>query len=106
MSLFGALSSVVERLPYTQLVGGSNPSARTLFLGAALASLMTVPCQASEPSPRQGPVYVIPIQGEIQKGLVYIVRRGVKDALANHASALVLDMNTPGGEGEIGRAHV
>ena len=100
MSFCGALSSVVERLPYTQLVGGSNPSARTLLLGAALASLITVPCQASEPSPRQGPVYVIPIQGEIQKGLVYIVRRGVKDALANHASALVLDMNTPGGEGE------
>ncbi|NBQ56020.1 MAG: hypothetical protein EBU36_05165, partial [Verrucomicrobia bacterium] len=47
-----------------------------------------------------GPVYVIPIQGEIQKGLVYIVRRGVKDALEAQASALVLDMNTPGGEGE------
>ncbi|NBR45559.1 MAG: serine protease, partial [Verrucomicrobia bacterium] len=47
-----------------------------------------------------GSVYVIPIQKEIQKGLVYIVRRGVKDAMENNASALVLDMDTPGGEGE------
>ena len=47
-----------------------------------------------------GPVYIVPIQKEIQKGLVYIVRRGVKTAMENQASALILDMNTPGGEGE------
>ena len=98
MSFFGALSSVVERLPYTQLVGGSNPSARTLPL---LLSLLLVGAAypAGEPQP-SGPVYIIPIQGEIQKGLVYSVRRGVKEALAARASALILDMNTPGGEGE------
>ena len=98
MLLFGALSSVVERLPYTQLVGGSNPSARTLFL--LLALLFTPLGSPASETPSPGPVYVIPIQGEIQKGLVYVVRRGVKEALAAHASALILDMNTPGGEGE------
>ena len=94
-----ALSSVVERLLYTQLVGGSNPSARiVLFL--VLSPFVLPAVHAQDARPPAGPVYVLPIQKEIQKGLVYIVRRGVKDAMENNASALVLDMNTPGGEGE------
>ena len=92
-----ALSSGVERLLYTQLVGGSNPSARTLLLAVLLVG---PPTSFSAPISPIGPVYVLPIQGEIQKGTVYVVRRGVKAALAANASALVLDMNTPGGEGE------
>ena len=97
--LFRALSSGVERLLYTQLVGGSNPSARIPFL---LLLALTIPLRAEDSgsTPVPGPVYVLPIQKEIQKGLVYIVRRGVKDAMENNASALVLDMDTPGGEGE------
>ena len=92
-----ALSSGVERLLYTQLVGGSNPSARTLLLAIFLVGPSA---SFSAPTSPIGPVYVLPIQGEIQKGTVYVVRRGVKAALAANASALVLDMNTPGGEGE------
>ena len=95
--LLRALSSAVERLPYTQLVGGSNPSARILLLTLFLSSC---PFTYSAPTSPAGPVYVLPIQGEIQKGTVYVVRRGVKAALEAKASALVLDMNTPGGEGE------
>ncbi len=95
--LLRALSSAVERLPYTQLVGGSNPSARILLLTLFLSSC---PFTYSAPPSPAGPVYVLPIQGEIQKGTVYVVRRGVKAALEAKASALVLDMNTPGGEGE------
>ncbi|NCY21371.1 serine protease [bacterium] len=79
------------------MVGGSNPSARKLLL---LTFLFVAPAYPDTESPIPGPVYILPIQGEIQKGLVYIVRRGVKDALAAHASALILDMSTPGGEGE------
>lgn len=100
MFLFRALSSAVERLPYTQLVGGSNPSARTLLGFVALFFFAAPTHLPAESTSTPGPVYVIPIQGEIQKGLVYIVRRGVKAALDARASALVLDMNTPGGEGE------
>lgn len=97
--LFCALSTVVVRLLYTERVGGSNPSARILFL---LSLGLALPIQAQEApnTSAPGPVYVLPIQKEIQKGLVYIVRRGVKDAMENNASALVLDMDTPGGEGE------
>ena len=92
-----ALSSGVERLLYTQLVGGSNPSARIVLMAVLLAG---PPTSFSAPTSPIGPVYVLPIQGEIQKGTVYVVRRGVKAALEAKASALVLDMNTPGGEGE------
>ena len=73
--LIRALSSAVERLPYTQLVGGSNPSARILLFALFLSSC---PFTYSAPTPPTGPVYVLPIQGEIQKGTVYVVRRGVK----------------------------
>ncbi len=94
--MLSALSSGVERLLYTQLVGGSNPSARILPL-----LILALPLQsAATPRESGGPVYVIPIQGEIQKGTVYVVRRGVKNAMEANASALVLDMDTPGGEGE------
>jgi len=42
-------------------------------------------------------VYVIPIKGMIERGLQYVVRRGVNQAIANNASAIIFDMDTPGG---------
>jgi membrane-bound serine protease (ClpP class) len=42
-------------------------------------------------------VYVLPIREEIMPPLVYLVRRGVKEAMENQADLLVLDMETPGG---------
>ena len=47
-----------------------------------------------------GPVYIIPVQGEIEKGLVWVIRRGIEEAEAGNASAIVLDMNTNGGAGD------
>lgn len=43
-------------------------------------------------------VYVIPVQGEIGKPVLYILRRGLKEAIDQKADAVVLDMSTPGGE--------
>ncbi len=42
-------------------------------------------------------VYVIPIRDEIGSSMVYIVRRGIKEAMAAKAGLVVIDMNTPGG---------
>jgi membrane-bound serine protease (ClpP class) len=42
-------------------------------------------------------VYVVPIREEIMPPLVYLVRRGVKEAMENKADLLVVDMDTPGG---------
>jgi membrane-bound serine protease (ClpP class) len=43
------------------------------------------------------PVYVIPIKGQIERALVYAIRRGVNEADQAHAGAIIFDMDTPGG---------
>ncbi len=45
-------------------------------------------------------VYVLPIRTDIQPALVYLVRRGVKDAMDADADLLVIDMDTNGGNGQ------
>jgi len=42
-------------------------------------------------------VYILPIREDIMPPLVYLVRRGVKEAMAAKADLLVLDMETNGG---------
>ena len=42
-------------------------------------------------------VYVIPIREDIEPPLTYLVRRGVKEAMAAKADLIVLDMKTNGG---------
>ncbi|MFI5335326.1 MAG: nodulation protein NfeD [Opitutales bacterium] len=46
-------------------------------------------------------VVVIPVTGEIARPLLYIMRRGLKEAVEQHATAVVLDINTPGGEMDV-----
>jgi membrane-bound serine protease (ClpP class) len=53
------------------------------------------PAQAEQQS--RGGVYVIPIQDQIVAPLLYLVRRGVKEAMEARAEVLILDMDTPGG---------
>lgn len=42
-------------------------------------------------------VVIIPIHDEIGEPTLYIVRRGLKEAIAQHADVVVLDLKTPGG---------
>jgi membrane-bound serine protease (ClpP class) len=60
-----------------------------LFLAAA--------CQAAEPQLREGAVVVLPVKGEISQAQFYFLRRILKDAEAAKVSAVILDMDTPGG---------
>ena len=43
-------------------------------------------------------VVVIPIRAQIAKPELFILRRGLKDAIENKVDTIVLDMETPGGE--------
>lgn len=43
-------------------------------------------------------VYVIPVEGMIERGLLYSMRRGMEEARRQGASAVILDMDTPGGK--------
>lgn len=51
----------------------------------------------SAPNSSQKIVYIIPVKGEIERGLVYLIQRGVKEAEENQASLIILDMDTQGG---------
>lgn len=42
-------------------------------------------------------VYVIPIDGPIEPALLYVIRRGVDEAITVKADAIILTMDTPGG---------
>lgn len=46
------------------------------------------------------PVYVIPVEGEIEKGLVWVIRRGLNEAEENGAGAIILHMDTNGGRAD------
>lgn len=59
--------------------------------------LLAAVCQAAEPQIREGAVVVIPIEGEVNEAQFYFLRRILKDAETDKASAIILDMNTPGG---------
>src|SRR3989454_12731045 len=52
---------------------------------------------AESATPDQKKVYVLPIRDGIMPPLVYLVRRGIKEAMEAHADLLVLDMDTNGG---------
>ncbi len=63
---------------------------------APAAQLPQLPEKFSAQSPAV--VYVVPIQGEISAPQLYILRRALKEAIASQANAVVLDMDTLGGE--------
>lgn len=50
---------------------------------------------ATEPAAKR--VFVIPVREQIGSAVLYVVRRGVKEAIEQNADAIVLDMKTPGG---------
>lgn len=43
------------------------------------------------------PVFVVPVRSEIGSAVLYVIRRGVKEAIAADARGIVIDMKTPGG---------
>lgn len=51
--------------------------------------------------PGQPRVFILPIRDDIMPPLVYVVRRGVKEAMEANAEALILDMNTDGGRVDV-----
>ena len=83
---------------------------RAFLLFPLLAAIMTSVAQepalpgssktAPAPTPAvDGPtrVYVIPVRDEISTPTVYILRRGLKEAIERKADVVVLEMDTPGG---------
>lgn len=56
--------------------------------------------RAAEPAgevPAVARAFVIPVQTQIAKPILYVIRRGLKEAIEENADVVVLDMKTPGG---------
>ncbi len=80
-------------------------------VGSRAAETETGPAPAPAPPPEAAPetapetarpagpvkVVVIPIRQEIAKPILYVLRRGLKEAIENKADVVLLDMKTPGG---------
>jgi membrane-bound serine protease (ClpP class) len=66
-----------------------------VLVGFAGTALPTPAATNATGAPRK--VYVLPIRDDIMPPLVYLVRRGVKEAMEAKADLLVLDMETNGG---------
>ena len=46
-------------------------------------------------------VYVVPVRDDIMPPILYVIRRGVKEAMAAEADCIILDMETNGGRVDI-----
>lgn len=46
---------------------------------------------------KSGPVYIIPVDQDIERGLQKFMERGFKEATEMNASLIILEINTPGG---------
>ncbi len=63
-----------------------------LVCGVALSQV-----QAAEPARANGPVIVVPIRTEVSQAQFFLLRRALKEAEREGASAFIIDMQTPGG---------
>lgn len=85
-----------------------RPNSRPLLVGAALLAVLTVSIPSAGPhgiqdvdplptTDRGGPVHVVPVTGTVELGLSPFIGRALEEAEAAGASAVVLDLDTPGG---------
>jgi membrane-bound serine protease (ClpP class) len=69
------------------------------FVAAALAadSALTVEGKLNDSARGKTRVVVIPAREQVDSPLLFIIRRGLKEAIEEKADVVVLDMKTPGG---------
>ncbi len=69
-----------------------------LLFAALLAVSAGAAAESDLPAPApEAPVYIIPIRGQIEGALLYVIRRGLAEAEQRNAAAVVFVMDTPGG---------
>ncbi len=66
-------------------------------LALFVAAVLGADIKSAEAPAASKKVYILPIRDDIMPPLVYLVRRGVKEAMEAKADLLVLDMETNGG---------
>lgn len=105
------MKSLVGKIPcYSNTRGlacrfsaGIVPSVRQFLSGmfaAAMALLPAGPARAAESVAGEtapAKVVIIPVRSQIAKPALYVLRRGLKQAIEQNVDTIVLDMETPGG---------
>jgi membrane-bound serine protease (ClpP class) len=71
-----------------------------VFAAGLMVATMRADAPAAAGPAKAAVVFVIPVHGEIADPILYIVRRGLKDAIAQKADLVVLDMDTLGGSAD------
>ncbi|QBG46499.1 hypothetical protein EGM51_03470 [Verrucomicrobia bacterium S94] len=67
-----------------------------IFLFTLTSLLLSLPAKGR--TTNETPlVYIVPIRDMIEPALVYVIRRGVNDAVSKNADAIIFEMDTPGG---------
>lgn len=98
--MFRVLTSLFALVSGVWLSAGESP------IPDPAAPNATEPAAISAPAKDAGPVlsagrrpvaYVIPVREQIGKPTLYILRRGLKEAIEQKADIVILDMDTPGG---------
>lgn len=90
--LFGALLVATGQLPV------SEEEEQEAIEGTSLEDPAPIPPPGAEvPRDRPVRVYVIPVRDQIGQALMFIFRRGMKEAIETEADVVLLDMDTPGG---------
>ena len=74
-----------------------SASMKLLVLGLVFVTFL-LPLHAGENSISKGSVVVLPVQGMVSEARLFFLRRALKNAEAVAAAAIVLDMDTPGGD--------
>lgn len=78
----------------TSETDGASEAESVFVAGAPKAEVTRMPAREDGGPAR---VYVIPIRQEINMSALYILRRGLKEAIELQADMVILDMDTPGG---------
>ena len=74
---------------------------RYIYFLVLIAALFSGSFSAHAAATNAPVVYIIPIKGVIERGLLHIVHRGIDEAVATKADAIIFDMDTPGGRVDV-----
>jgi membrane-bound serine protease (ClpP class) len=101
MAVVRSISRRTSRIPFLRLCGRHSGIAATLWLSVALLTL-ALPrpatfAQSEERTPGDGAVYIVPITETIDLGLAPYLSRVLREAEAEGAAGVILDIDTPGG---------
>lgn len=80
---------------------GDEASAVEAVEVTPIESFPAPPVYSLEPEDGVVDVYIVPIDGPISQPNLFILRRALKEAIAEDVEMVVLDMNTPGGRVDI-----